>query len=1041
MKITDTSINRPMLVAVLVSVVLILGAVSLSRLNIDLYPEMDLPVAAVVTQDPGVGPEEVEAQVTKPLESVLGTVNNLDSIQSTSSTGNSLVVVQYKWGTNMDVAAMQMRDKIDLVRQYLPDGVKSPMVFKMDPNMIPIMQLALSSSDPEQLKKITDDVIQPRLERTAGVASVWTAGGVEREIHVLVDPARLQGRGLSLNQLTAALTAENMNVSAGSVQEGSKDLLVRVTGQYKNLDQIRNLVISSPGGAAVHLGDVAQVTDGQKKTTGFSRVNGKSALTVFIQKQSGSNTVKVAQAVRRTIADLKQQVPGVKFDLVMDQSKYIEESITHVVREALAGGLLAVLVMWIFMRNLRSTLIISTAIPISIVGTFVLLYFNNMTLNLVSMGGLALGVGLIVDDAIVVLENIYRHRQQGYGLVDAAKTATGEVGGAVIASTLTTMAVFLPIVFVQGLAAQLFRPMALTVSFSIFTSLIVALTLVPLLASRLLKLEGRRGVKNGVLGRLYAVSGHWSDKLNDAYRRLLEWALGHRRLVIGGVVVLMVLSLAVFPLVGFEFMPSMDQGYVNVTAKMPRGTNLAATNRVAAQIEKDALKMPGVESIFTGVGFTGTQGMWGEQSTDLAQVSLKLADKTRRALSDRQIAEQLREQLKNIPGAKITVAAQDPNQMQGSGAPVSVKIAGDDLAVLTKLGDDLAGLIRGVPGAREVTSSLEEGRPEVQVLVDRDRAAAYGLSPADVAATVRTAIDGTAATQYHTGGHEVDIRVQLAGGAQARLADLAGLTITAPSGTQVPLSQVAHLQESTGPNAIARENGSRVVQVTAQLAGRSLSAVVRDIKAKMPGLALPPGYTLDFGGEQKQMAEAFGDLGLALILAVVLVYLVMVAQFESAIYPLIIMFSVPVTIIGVVFSLLVTGRAFSVPAFIGVIMLVGVVVKNAIVLIDYVNILRRRGLDRRAALLRAGPTRLRPILMTALTAILAMLPMALALGQGAEGQAPMATVVAGGLAFSTLITLVLVPVVYTILDDWKERWWDRLWNKGADKAGGGTASG
>ncbi|WP_027355854.1 efflux RND transporter permease subunit [Desulfofundulus thermocisternus] len=1025
MKITDVSIQRPMLVAVLVTVLLILGGVSLSRLAIDLWPEMNLPVAAVVTEYPGAGPEEVEQQVTRPLESILATVSNLDTIRSTSSMGVSTIVLMFDWGTDMNYAALQIREKVDLIRQYLPSGAKAPMTVKMDPNMMPIMQLALSAADARELKQITDDIIQPRLERVGGVASVWSAGGMEREIRVLVDPERLAGYGLTLNSLTQALAAENLNISGGTVQEGTKDLLVRVTGEFRDLDEVRRVVVGAPGGQPVHLEDVARVEDGFKEVTQYSRVDGKPGLTVYIQKQSGANTVQVARAVREALDELKKELPGVDFHVVMDQSEFVERSISHVVKEIMVGGFLAMLVMWIFLRNLRSTLIISTSIPISIIGTFVLIYFNDMTLNLITMGGLALGVGLIVDDAIVVLENIYRHRQLGYSLVDAALVGTSEVGSAVIASTLTTMAVFLPVVFVQGLAAQVFTPLALTVSFSIFTSLIVALTLVPLMSSRWLHLEeAPAGDAAGERSwhRLYRLSERWFNNLNSAYRRLLEWALNHRRRVIATVTVLVVLSVAAFPLVGFEFMPSMDQGQVNITVEMPRGTSLEETNRVATRIEK-MVQDPWVESVFTGVGFTGTQGMWGESSTDVAQITLQLVDKSRRSVTADEVAEILRQRFKDIPGAKIKVSAmEDQSGMMGGTAPVQIQVRGDDMGTLTRLGDRVAEVVRRVPGTREVTSSLQEGRPEVQVLVHRDRAAACGLSPAEVASTVRTAVEGTVATRYRTGGEEVDIRVQLRDGAVTRLPDLSTLTILSPTGASVPLSQVAEIVETRGPHAIDRQDQTRLVTVTAQLAGRDLGSVIKDIQAGLKGLSLPPGYTVEFSGEQEQMAETFGDLSLALILAVVLVYLVMVAQFESLLYPFIIMFSVPVTIVGVTFSLLVTGRAFSVPAFIGVIMLVGIVVKNAIVFVDYVNTLRRRGLERREAILQAGPVRLRPILMTALTAILAMLPMALGIGEGSEGQAPMATVVAGGLAFSTLITLVLVPVIYTILDDWKERW-------------------
>lgn len=1030
MKITEFSIKRPMTLFVMVLVVLILGAVSLSRLNVDLYPEMNLPVGAVITEYPGAGPQEVENLVTRPLESILGTVSNLDTIQSVSSMGSSTVIVMFEWGSDMDFAALQMREKVDLIKAFFPDGVNAPAVFKMDPNMLPVIQLAVSGNNATQLKQLVDDVIQPRLERVGGVAAVRSMGGEEREIQVLVDQARLQGYGLTLNGLTQVLKGENLNVSGGQVLDGKKDLLVRVTGEFKDIEQIRNVVVGSPGGVPVHLSDVAEVKDTHKKATQLSRVDGKPGMTLLINKQSGANTVKVAKAVDEALKELEPQLPkdiGVK--KVLDQSEYIEQSINNVIKETILGGLLAIVVLIVFLRNVRSTLIISTAIPISIIATFVLMYFNNMTLNLMSLGGLALGIGLIVDDAIVVLENIYRHRQQGYGLVDAARAGTAEVANPVIASTLTTIGVFLPIVFVEGLAAQLFKPMALTVSFSIAASLAVALTLVPMLSSRWLTLD-KRPDEHKKWGRVYRASENYFEKLNDSYKRLLVWALNHRKRVIVIVAAMFVASLALFPLIGAEFMPKMDQGMVTVTAEMPNGTALEETNKVAASVEKIAMGIPEVESIFTTVGFTGSQSMGGTADTDQAQVSLKLKPRNQRSLTADEVAEKMRLATNVFPGVEIKVAASDPNSDGGGGgSPVEVRIKGDDLDKLTELGNQSVDLIKSVPGTRQVTSNLSEGRPEVQVLVDRDRAASYGLSPAEVANTVRTAIQGSVATRYRTGGEEYDIRVQLLGGDDALLNDLSGLTVSSPTGMQVPLRQVAELKVSDGPNTINRYEQSRTVVVSSQLLGRDLGSVTKDIQAKLKSLEIPPGYTIEYGGQNKEMQKAFGNLGLALILAIILVYLIMVGQFESLLHPFIIMFSVPVTIIGVVLSLLLTGRAFSVPAFVGIILLVGIVVKNAIVLIDYVNVLRRRGMSREEAILKAGPTRLRPILMTALTAILAMFPMALGLGEGGEGQAPMATVVVGGLAFSTLITLVLVPVVYTSLDDLKDKRLTRRKNK------------
>jgi len=1021
MKITDVSIKRPMLVTVLVIIVLLLGGVSFSRLSIDLYPDMELPIALVMTNYSGAGPEEVEQQITKPMESVLSSVNNLDTISSTSSTGSSIIMIMLNWGADMDFASLDIREKVDIIRDALPDGAGAPTIYKADLNMMPIVQVAAHSTDSMRLKQVMDDVIQPRLERVSGVASVWHVGGWEREIQVRVNPVKLNGYGLSLNTLTSALGSENMNFSAGALREGRDELLLRVTGEFENLDQVRRVVVGNFGGSPVYLGDIAEVTDGQKKATQISRVNGRPGLTLMINKQSGANTVAVAKGVKAELEKLQQELPDTSFEVIMDQSEYIEQSINNLFKSALEGGILAIFIILIFLRNFRSTMIISTSIPIAIIGAFVLLYFNDMTLNMITLGGLALGIGLIVDDSIVVLENIYRHTGAGADRVTAAREATGEVGSAVIASSLTLVAVFLPIIFVEGLAAQLFTPMALSITFCILASLAVAVTLVPLLASRWLNVyqdNGEQPVdRENLRGwrRIYSASERWFNRLEARYSALLQTALKRRKLTILLVTVVFVLSLFTIPMLGMEFMPGMDQGYVTISVEMAKGTALDETDRVVADIEGILETMPGIQSVSTSVGSVGS--FLGGGDANQASITLKLVEQSQRDITSEELAGRLSAKLQSIPGADINVSAMESG-MGGEEAPVQIQISGDDLDTLAQLGDQVAGIVRQVPGTREVASSLEEGRPELHVVVNRDRASMYGLGLAEVASTVRTAVDGSVATLYRVGGEEVDIRVQLDGGeGDFTPALLSGLNITSMTGVQIPLNQVAELKQDQGPSSITRSNQARTVTITSQLAGRDLGSVVRDIERELADLNMPSGYHVEFGGEQEQMAESFGSLGLALILAIILVYLVMVAQFESLLYPFVIMFSVPVTLTGVLFALLLTGRSLSVVAFIGMIMLVGIVVKNGIVLVDYINILRRRGVERNEAILKAGPTRLRPILMTALTTVMAMFPMALGIGEGGEAQAPLATVVVGGLLFSTLITLVLVPVGYTLMDD------------------------
>lgn len=1025
MKITDVSIKRPMLILVCVTILLILGAVSFSGLSVDLYPEMELPMALVMTNYAGVGPEEIEEQITKPIESVLSSVSDLDTITSTSSTGSSTVMIMLDWGADMDAASLEIREKIDLVRDALPDEASAPVVFKADLSMMPILYMMVSSPDPMQLKHTVDDIILPRLERVGGVASVFYSGGWEREIQVQVDPVKLDGYGLSLNILTASLGGDNRNVSAGSVLEGRSDLLLRVTGEFENLEQIRSVVVGNFGGSPVYLGDVAQVVDGQKKVAQISRVNGEPGMMIMINKQSGGNTVAAAQGVKEELEKLHQELPNVEFQIIMDQSEFIEDSIDSLKDHAVIGGMLAILMVLFFLRNFRSTLIISMSIPISIVGAFVLLYFGDMTINVVTLGALTLGVGLIIDDSIVVLENISRHCSNGVEPYTASRQATEEVGSAVISSSLTVIAVFIPFIFATGLTAQLFTPMALTISFCILVSLLVALTIVPLLSSRWLKasqpaLNGQPATRRSVMSRFYSISEGAFNKLDNAYRRLLQGALRRRKLTLIVTAVMFVLTIAAIPLVGMEFLPGSDQGYVTVDVQMAKGTSLDETNRVITDIERSLEGRPAIASVSCLVGSSGS--MIGGSGSDAGQVIIKLVGPDAREITSDDLANQLSVELKDIPGADISVSAMEAG-MGMSTAPIEIKIRGNDLDVLTQLGDEVAAVVAQVSGTRQVASSLEEGRPELHVVVNRDRASMYGLSTSGVASAVRTAVDGTVATRYRVGGEEIDIRVQLyETNYEFTQSKLSGLNLAALDGTLIPLSLVAELKQDQGPSAINRENQARMVTVTSQLTGgRDLGSVTEDITLAVADLDMPDGYLVEFGGEQEQMAETFGTLALVLILAIVMVYLIMVAQFESLMYPFVIMFSVPITLTGVVIALLLTGRTFGVTAFIGVIMLVGIVVKNAIVLVDYVNLLRRRGLQRDEAVLQGGPIRLRPILMTALSTSMAMLPMAIGFGKGGEMMTPLATVVIGGLLFSTLITLVLVPVAYTLMDDFNKK--------------------
>jgi len=1038
MKITDLSVRRSVTITMIVLCIILLGGVSLTRLSVDLYPDIKFPIAIVVTDYPGAGPQEVETVVTEPLEEWVGTVQNVDKIESQTSAGNSVLIVWFKWGTDMDYATLQMREKVDLVKGFFPDEVSTPMVIKMDPAMMPVIQLGLSGGkDLADLKNVADDIVKPRLERLEGVASVMVTGGYNREIQIVADPVKMQAYGIGLGQITQALKSENMNLSSGQVTEGKKELFVRTMGEYQSLDDIRKVNITTAGGGSIFLGDIAEVKDTSAEVTQISRMNGQPSVGINIMKASTANTVKTSQLVQKELETLSGQIPGgIKVATVFDQAEFIGQAIGRVAQNAMIGGILAVVVLYLFLRNFRSTLIIGVAIPIAMIGTFTLLYLNGLTLNMMSLGGLALGIGMMVDSSIVILENIYRYREDGHSKEEAAIKGADEVATAVMASTLTSMAVFLPIVFVEGIAAQFFRELALTVSFSLAASLLVALTLVPMLSSKLLIVNNGKDVnvekeekKKGIINKAFTVTGKFLDGLAKVYGRLLAWALNHRKTVVAGVFLALVASFALVPLVGMEFMPGMDSGQLTINVELDKGTILSETNKVVEEIESmiNGLDQE-VETVFTSVGMQGSEMSANSKTPEIAQIMVMLVPKTERMRSSEQVADDLRSKTAGIPGADISVTVSDEGGAT-TGAPVSIKIKGDELDQLKVMAEEIVGIVQAVPGTREVESSIAEGRPEMQIKVNRDRANMYGLSVAQVASAVRTAFSGEVATRYRTGGNEIDVRVILPKDYRENIEDMKKVILTSPMGIQVSLGELADFTVATGPTTIGRENQTRLATVNSQISERDLNSVTKDIQTKLKDYTLPKGYTIEYGGQNADMMDAFGNLILALILAIILVYMVMASQFESLVYPFIIMFSMPTTFIGVTGALVITGRTFSVPTFIGVIMLAGIVVNNAIVLVDYINTLRRGGLERKEAIIAAGPVRLRPILMTTLTTALGMLPIALGIGEGAEAQAPMATAVIGGLAASTIFTLVFVPVVYTIIDDFG-KWLKRIFRFG-----------
>lgn len=1020
MNFSKLAVKRPVTVAMITLMVILLGIISLTKLPIDMFPEIEIPVAIVITQYNGVGPQEIESLVTEPVESSLATVADIKSVRSSSMDGQSIVIAEFNYGTDMEFATLDMREKVDRIKGYLPDDATEPMVMKLDPNAMPIIDLSVAGDmDLGRLQQIVEDDIKPKLERVSGVASVDVAGGYEEEVEIVVNQERLAGYNLNIDQLSKILQAENLNLPAGVVNKGTQELSIRTVGKFKSVEEIKNLPLTLPTGGTVKLSDIANVERKNKDLDAIVKTDGVPSINISIQKQSGSNTVSVAQNIRKELGILENSLDKVDVTIVNDQSEFIKSSIATVVKNAVIGGILAILVLFTFLRNMRTTVIIGTAIPISIIATFTLVYFSGITLNMMTLGGLALGVGMLVDNAIVVLENIYRFRQDGYSKKDAAIEGTKEVATSVVASTLTTIAVFAPMVFVGGMTSALFKEFSMTVSMSLVASLVVSLTVIPMLSSKYLVLEDPNKPKKKIffITRFFNLFDTFITKVENGYKRLLKFALHHKKTVILVSVGVFVASLLLVGVIGMEFFPSSDEGKFQVSIKLPEGSELEKTQDISNEVESYLTTRDDVETIFVKIG-TGGSKISGGGSTNAGTIDVVLKDG---AQPTEQVINEVISVVRDIPGAEIKVKESTQSASGGASAPISVSIKGDELDALDKISQDFVGIMKGVEGTRDVESSYGDGIPELQISVKRDIASQYGLNAAMIANAVKGTVDGTTATKYKIDGDEIDVIVKGESLFKQSISNLKQASIPTPAGIKVTLSQVADINLAEGPVSISRTDQIREVSVTSQLSGRDLGSVTRDIKEELKGYEMPEGYSFEFGGENKSMMDAFVDLGLALVLAVILVYMVIASQFESIVHPFTIMFSVPLAVSGGLIGLFVTARSLGVTAFIGVIMLAGIVVNNAIVLVEYINVRRRSGESIEEAILNAGPIRLRPILMTTLTTVLGLLPLALGIGDGAEMQAPMATVVIGGLMLSTLLTLVFIPVLYTIFDKYTKK--------------------
>ncbi len=1020
MNISKLAVKRPITITMIVLVVVLLGTISLNRLPIDLLPEIELPISVVSTSYTEAGPQEVENLVTKPIEGAIATVGNIDTINSMTSQGNSIVIAQFNEGTDMDFAALEMREKIDMVKGFLPDDASEPIVLKIDPNIMPILQISLSTGgDLAELQSLAEDTLSQRFERLEGVASISVGGKFVNEIEIAVEQNSLSGYGLDINQLAQIIAGSNMNLSGGTVSKGVQKLSVRVVGEFGTIDEIKNMPITLFTGEVIKLGDIATVELTNKDISTISRTNGKDSINISIQKQSGKNTVQVADLINKEIKSLRKDYPNVDIDVVMDNSVMIQDSINNVAKNAIIGSILAVVILYIFLKNIRTTVIIATSIPISLIASFTLLYFNKITLNMMTLGGLALAVGMLVDSAIVVLENIYRFRTEGHSGQEAAIKGASEVGMAITASTLTTIAVFIPIVFMEGIIGTVFKDFALTVTLSLTASLLVSLTFIPMLSSKILTVDINKEPteqNKKKLGAVYSVLDKTFNKVENLYKKLLSISLERRRVTVIASVIIFILSMVSLFGVAKEFFPTMDEGTISININMPLGTKIEKVDKLAHVVEEKLEAIDEIDVIFTNVG-EGDILMGGSSGSDKGTISVRLVKLKDRRRSTAKVADEIRTMVKDIPGAEILISETSSIDMMGLGAPISVGIKGDDLEVLEKLSNDFKRIIESVEGTGEVKTGLSEAVPEIEILIDKDIAATYGLTTAQIASAVRGGATGSTVTRYKEEGKEIDVIIKASGDITDNLSNFEQLSITTPTGVNIPLKQVADLTVKRGPVQINREQQERVVNVTAQVIDRDMSSITADIAKELQEYEMPRGYHYSIGGEYEDMTDAFKQLYLALALAVVLIYMVMAAQFESLIHPFIIMFTVPLAFSGGALALFITRRALGVTALIGVIILAGIVVNNGIVLVDYINILCDQGKKRSEAIVLAGSVRLRPILMTTLTTILGLVPLALGIGEGAELQAPMATVVIGGLTLSTILTLVFIPVLYTIFDD------------------------
>ncbi|KFE71971.1 efflux RND transporter permease subunit [Hyalangium minutum] len=1004
----ETFIKRPVFTIMLMAAVVVFGLYAYPRIGVDQYPNVDIPVVTVTTLLPGADPESIEKNVSDPLEEALNTINGVDELNSINLENISQVTIAFKLGTNVDVAAQDVRDRVQATLRSLPNDIDTPVVEKFDIGSAPILTLSLSGSLPiDELTRVAEDVVKPSLQSQPGVGSIGVVGGRKREIQLVVDPQRLRGYGLAIGDVSQALQAQSVDLPGGRATQGGRERIVRLTAEARSVSEIGDIILASPKGTPVRVRDVAAVVDGAQEARGSARSDTGAAIALVVRKQSGSNTVQVAELVKESLAELNTQLPqGVTVSTISDNSTSIRASIHAVQEDMLVGGVLAVLIVLVFLRNLRSTLVSAIALPVSVVGTFAVMALLGFTFNIITMLALTLSIGLLIDDAIVVIENIVRHLEEGKTPIQAALEGTRQIAIAVFAVTLAIVAVFIPVAFMEGMIGQFFYQFGVTVAVAVLISYAVSMTLTPMLSSRLLKGHGHGAPSNRVSAAIERVL----VGMENGYRRILGAVLNRRGLAMAAAVGVLVLTLGLARFLKFTFIPAADNGSVRVTLELPVGSTLEDTERELGIVAQQVRTLEGVKETFS------TAGGGALEEVHKGEVMVNLVPRKERSFDQEAFKVRLRDTLAQRPGVLMSV--QDVSGVGGGGRTQQVQyvLRGTDWSQVVTSSEKLLAAMKSNPGLTDIDTTYRSGKPQYDVRIDRERAAQLGVPAAQVGASLRAYLGRDEFMTYREGGETYDVKLRLPDATLASQEALGQLTVRTSSGQLVELRNVANITPSEGPVQIDRLNQQRQITLLANLApGYTLGEAMGYLTAQAQQ-ELPQGVTGGFSGNAKEMGKTVAAFATALGLGILLLYMILAAQFESYIHPFTIMLSLPFAIIGAIGALLLSGNAMSMIALIGVIMLMGLVVKNGILLVDFTQQLREAGKSARDALLEAAPVRLRPILMTTIAMVAGMVPVALARGDGAETRVPMALVIIGGLITSTVLTLVVVPVVYSLLD-------------------------